>query len=74
MYTGFAAVVFSAGIKAIPAEIMKLTNRWCIRNKIFTSIVVPYIKSSTYMACSKAFDIIYVSTRDLETNLLAVNA
>ena len=81
MYTGFAAVVFSAGIKAIPAEIMEAGQiDGASELKIFTSIVVPYIKSTivvvgTYMVVTvlKAFDIIYVSTRgDLETNLLAV--
>jgi len=81
MYTGFAAVVFSAGIKAIPAEIMEAGQiDGASEIKIFTSIVVPYIKSTivvvgTYMVVTvlKAFDIIYVSTRgDLETNLLAV--
>lgn len=81
MYTGFAAVVFSAGIKAIPAEIMEAGQiDGASELRIFRSIVVPYIKSTivvvgTYMVVTvlKAFDIIYVSTRgDLETNLLAV--
>ena len=81
MYTGFAAVVFSAGIKAIPAEIMEAGQiDGASEMRIFRSIVVPYIKSTivvvgTYMVVTvlKAFDIIYVSTRgDLETNLLAV--
>jgi alpha-glucoside transport system permease protein len=81
MYTGFAAVVFSAGIKAIPAEIMEAGQiDGASELRIFRSIVIPYIKStvivvSTYMVVTvlKAFDIIYVSTRgDLETNLLAV--
>ena len=81
MYTGFAAVVFSAGIKAIPAEIMEAGQiDGASELKIFISIVIPYIKSTivvvgTYMVVTvlKAFDIIYVSTRgDLETNLLAV--
>ena len=81
MYTGFAAVVFSAGIKAIPAEIMEAGQiDGASELRIFISIVIPYIKSTivvvgTYMVVTvlKAFDIIYVSTRgDLETNLLAV--
>jgi alpha-glucoside transport system permease protein len=81
MYTGFAAVVFSAGIKAIPAEIMEAGQiDGASELRIFRSIVIPYIKSTvivvgTYMVVTvlKAFDIIYVSTRgDLETNLLAV--
>ena len=80
-YTGFAAVVFSAGIKAIPADIMEAGQiDGASEIKIFISIVIPYIKSTiivvgTYMVVTvlKAFDIIYVSTRgDLETNLLAV--
>ena len=81
MFTGFAAVVFSAGIKAIPGEIMEAGQiDGASELKVFTSIVVPYIKSTivvvgTYMVVTvlKAFDIIYVGTRgDLETNLLAV--
>jgi alpha-glucoside transport system permease protein len=81
MYTGFAAVVFSAGIKAIPAEIMEAGQiDGASELRIFISLVIPYIKSTivvvgTYMVVTvlKAFDIIYVSTRgDLETNLLAV--
>ena len=80
-YTGFAAVVFSAGIKAIPSDIMEARQiDGASELKIFISIVIPYIKSTiivvgTYMVVTvlKAFDIIYVSTRgDLETNLLAV--
>ena len=80
-YTGFAAVVFSAGIKAIPSDIMEAGQiDGASELKIFVSIVIPYIKSTiivvgTYMVVTvlKAFDIIYVSTRgDLETNLLAV--
>ena len=81
MFTGFAAVVFSAGIKAIPSEIMEAGQiDGASEFKVFTSIVIPYIKSTivvvgTYMVVTvlKAFDIIYVGTRgDLETNLLAV--
>ena len=81
MYTGFAAVVFSAGIKAIPVEIMEAGQiDGASELRIFRSLVIPYIKSTvivvgTYMVVTvlKAFDIIYVSTRgDLETNLLAV--
>jgi len=81
MFTGFAAVVFSAGIKSIPGEIMEAGQiDGASELKIFTSIVIPYIKSTivvvgTYMVVTvlKAFDIIYVGTRgDLETNLLAV--
>ncbi|MDA9641094.1 sugar ABC transporter permease, partial [Candidatus Actinomarina] len=81
MYTGFAAVVFSAGIKAIPGEIMEAGQiDGASELRIFRSIVIPYLKSTvivvgTYMVVTvlKAFDIIYVSTRgDLETNLLAV--
>ena len=81
MFTGFAAVVFSAGIKAIPNEIMEAGQiDGATEFKIFRSIVIPYIKSTivvvgTYMVVTvlKAFDIIYVGTRgDLETNLLAV--
>ena len=81
MYTGFAAVVFSAGIKAIPTEIIEAGQiDGASELRIFRSIVVPYLKSTivvvgTYMVVTvlKAFDIIYVSTRgDLETNLLAV--
>jgi len=81
MFTGFAAVVFSAGIKAIPSEIMEAGQiDGASEVKVFTSIVIPYIKSTivvvgTYMVVTvlKAFDIIYVGTRgDLETNLLAV--
>ncbi len=81
MFTGFAAVVFSAGIKAIPSEIMEAGQiDGASELRIFRSIVIPYIKSTvivvgTYMVVTvlKAFDIIYVSTRgDLETNLLAV--
>ena len=81
MYTGFAAVVFSAGIKAIPSEIMEAGQiDGASELRIFRSIVIPYLKSTivvvgTYMVVTvlKAFDIIYVSTRgDLETNLLAV--
>ena len=80
-YTGFAAVVFSAGIKAIPADIMEAGQiDGASELKIFVSIVIPYIKSTvivvgTYMVITvlKAFDIVYVTTRgDLETNLLAV--
>ena len=81
MFTGFAAVVFSAGIKAIPQEIMEAGQiDGASEVRVFRSIVIPYIKSTiivvgTYMVVTvlKAFDIIYVSTRgDLETNLLAV--
>jgi alpha-glucoside transport system permease protein len=81
MFTGFAAVVFSAGIKAIPDEIMEAGQiDGASELRVFTSIVIPYIKSTivvvgTYMVVTvlKAFDIIYVGTRgDLETNLLAV--
>ena len=81
MYTGFAAVVLSAAIKAIPSEIMEAGQiDGASELKVFRSIIIPYIKStivvvSTYMVVTvlKAFDIIYVSTRgDLETNLLAV--
>ncbi|MEC7925884.1 MAG: sugar ABC transporter permease [Actinomycetota bacterium] len=81
MFTGFAAVVFSAGIKAIPQEIMEAGQiDGASELRVFRSIVIPYIKSTiivvgTYMVVTvlKAFDIIYVSTRgDLETNLLAV--
>ena len=81
MFTGFAAVVFSAGIKAIPAEIMEAGQiDGASELRVFRSIVIPYIRSTiivvgTYMVVTvlKAFDIIYVSTRgDLETNLLAV--
>ncbi|MBL6628887.1 MAG: sugar ABC transporter permease [Candidatus Actinomarina sp.] len=81
MYTGFAAVVLSAAIKAIPAEIMEAGQiDGASELKVFRSIIIPYIKSTivvvgTYMVVTvlKAFDIIYVSTRgDLETNLLAV--
>ena len=80
-YTGFAAVVFSAGIKSIPTDIMEAGQiDGASELKIFVSIVVPYIKSTiivvgTYMVITvlKAFDIVYVTTRgDLETNLLAV--
>tara|TARA_B100000989_G_scaffold290364_1_gene263437 strand:+ start:440 stop:1666 length:1227 start_codon:yes stop_codon:yes gene_type:complete len=80
-YTGFAAVVFSAGIKSIPTDIMEAGQiDGASELKIFISIVVPYIKSTiivvgTYMVITvlKAFDIVYVTTRgDLETNLLAV--
>ena len=80
-YTGFAAVVFSAGIKAIPVDIMEAGQiDGASEFKIFVSIVIPYIKSTivvvgTYMVITvlKAFDIVYVTTRgDLETNLLAV--
>ena len=80
-YTGFAAVVFSAGIKAIPVDIMEAGQiDGASELKIFVSIVIPYIKSTivvvgTYMVITvlKAFDIVYVTTRgDLETNLLAV--
>ena len=81
MFTGFAAVVFSAGIKAIPNEIMEAGQiDGASELRVFTSIIIPYIKSTivvvgTYMVVTvlKAFDIIYVGTRgDLETNLLAV--
>ena len=81
MYTGFAAVVLSAAIKAIPTEIMEAGQiDGASELKVFRSIIIPYIKSTivvvgTYMVVTvlKAFDIIYVSTRgDLETNLLAV--
>lgn len=81
MFTGFAAVVFSAGIKSIPNEIMEAGQiDGASEVRVFTSIVIPYIKSTivvvgTYMVVTvlKAFDIIYVGTRgDLETNLLAV--
>ena len=81
MFTGFAAVVFSAGIKSIPSEIMEAGQiDGASEIRVFTSIVIPYIKSTivvvgTYMVVTvlKAFDIIYVGTRgDLETNLLAV--
>ena len=81
MYTGFAAVVLSAAIKAIPSETMEAGQiDGASELKVFRSIIIPYIKStivvvSTYMVVTvlKAFDIIYVSTRgDLETNLLAV--
>ena len=80
-YTGFAAVVFSAGIKSIPTDIMEAGQiDGASELKIFISIVIPYIKSTiivvgTYMVITvlKAFDIFYVTTRgDLETNLLAV--
>ena len=80
-YTGFAAVVFSAGIKSIPTDIMEAGQiDGASELKIFVSIVIPYIKSTiivvgTYMVITvlKAFDIVYVTTRgDLETNLLAV--
>ena len=81
MFTGFAMVVFSAAIKAIPSEIIEAGQiDGAGEGKIFFSIVLPYIKSTiivvgTYMTVSvlKAFDIVYVTTRgDLETNLLAV--
>ena len=81
MYTGFAAVVLSAAIKAIPTEIMEAGQiDGASELKVFRSIIIPYIKSTivvvgTYMVVTvlKAFDIIYVTTRgDFETNLLAV--
>jgi len=81
MSTGFAMVVFSAAIKAVPSEIIEAGQiDGASEGKIFMSIILPYIKStiivvSTYITVSvlKAFDIVYVTTRgDLETNLLAV--
>ena len=81
MFTGFAMVVFSAAIKAIPAEIIEAGQiDGASESKIFISIVIPYLKATiivvaTYLTVSvlKAFDIIYVTTRgDFETNLLAV--
>tara|TARA_Y100000992_G_scaffold182831_1_gene123470 strand:- start:1373 stop:2422 length:1050 start_codon:yes stop_codon:yes gene_type:complete len=81
MFTGFAMVVFSAAIKAIPTEIIEAGQiDGASEGKIFMSIVIPYLKTTilvvaTYMTVSvlKAFDIIYVTTRgDFETNLLAV--
>ena len=81
MFTGFAMVVFSAAIKAIPAEIIEAGQiDGASESKIFISIVIPYLKATivvvaTYLTVSvlKAFDIIYLTTRgDFETNLLAV--
>jgi len=81
MFTGFAMVVFSAAIKAIPSEIIEAGQiDGASEGKIFLSIVIPYLKTTilvvaTYLTVSvlKAFDIVYVTTRgDFETNLLAV--
>ena len=81
MFTGFAMVVFSAAIKAIPGEIIEAGQiDGASEGKIFMSIVIPYLKTTilvvaTYLTVSvlKAFDIVYVTTRgDFETNLLAV--
>tara|TARA_B100001939_G_scaffold204036_1_gene175472 strand:+ start:408 stop:1598 length:1191 start_codon:yes stop_codon:yes gene_type:complete len=81
MFTGFAMVVFSAAIKAIPGEIIEAGQMdGATEGKIFLSIVIPYLKTTilvvaTYLTVSvlKAFDIVYVTTRgDFETNLLAV--
>ena len=81
MFTGFAMVVFSAAIKAIPSEIIEAGQMdGATEGKIFLSIVIPYLKTTilvvaTYLTVSvlKAFDIVYVTTRgDFETNLLAV--
>ena len=52
-YTGFAAVVFSAGIKAIPSDIMEAGQiDGASELKIFISIVIPYIKSTIIVVLS----------------------
>ena len=81
MYTGFAMIVFSAAIKAIPSEITEAVRiDGASEARIFLSVVMPYIKSTivvvaTYITVTvlKAYDIVFVTTRgDFETNLLAV--
>ena len=81
MYTGFAMIVFSAAIKAIPSEITEAGRiDGASEARIFLSVVMPYIKSTivvvaTYITVTvlKAYDIVFVTTRgDFETNLLAV--
>ena len=77
MSTGFAMVVFSAAIKAIPTEFIEAGQiDGAGEGKIFLSIVLPYIKStiivvSTYITVSvlKAFDIVGI---DLTHCLIAV--
>ena len=81
MFTGFAMVVFSAAIKAIPEEIVEAGRiDGATEGRIFLSVIMPYIRSTiivvaTYLTISvlKAFDIVFVTTRgDFESNLLAV--
>ena len=81
MYTGFAMIVFSAAIKAVPTEITEAGRMdGASEARIFLSVIMPYVKSTivvvaTYLTVTvlKAYDIVFVTTRgDFETNLLAV--
>ncbi len=81
MYTGFAMIVFSAAIKAVPSEITEAGRiDGASEARIFLSVIMPYVKSTivvvaTYLTVTvlKAYDIVFVTTRgDFETNLLAV--
>ena len=81
MYTGFAMIVFSAAIKAVPTEITEAGRiDGASEARIFLSVIMPYVKSTivvvaTYLTVTvlKAYDIVFVTTRgDFETNLLAV--
>lgn len=70
MWTGFAMVILSAGLKGIPTEIMEAArvdgaNEW----QVFSRIILPMMASTIAVVATtivitalKAFDIIYVMT------------
>ncbi len=70
LWTGFAMIVYSAGLEGIPAEMYEAAaidgaSRW----KIFRRITVPMLRSSTLVVITltvlwelKVFDIVYIAT------------
>jgi multiple sugar transport system permease protein len=70
IWTGFAMIVYSAGLEGVPAEMYEAAaidgaSRW----KTFWRITVPMLKSSTLVVVTltvlwelKVFDIVYVAT------------
>jgi multiple sugar transport system permease protein len=70
IWTGFAMIVYSAGLQSIPIELYEAaaidgTSRW----KIFWRITVPMLRSITLVIITltvlwelKVFDIVYVAT------------
>jgi len=71
IWTGFAMIVYSAGLEGIPKELYEASaidgaSRW----KTFWRITVPMLKSTTLVVVTltilwelKIFDIVYVATR-----------
>lgn len=81
MWTGFALVILSAGLKGIPTEILEAArvdgaNEW----QIFRSIIIPMMSTTIVVVATtmvinalKIFDIIYVMTGgNYKTDVLAV--